>query len=56
METAQECCYDDPVRGPMSWRSVTRIVDDHTLEYEMFLTPEGGQEERASMMTVTRKL
>jgi hypothetical protein len=51
----QECCYDDPVRGPMSWRSVTRIVDDRTLEYEMFLTPEGGKEERASVMTVTRK-
>lgn len=51
----QECCFDDPVRGPMAWRSVTRIVDNDTLEYEMYLTPEGGAEEKASMMTLTRK-
>lgn len=26
----QECKYDDPVKGPAVWRSVTRIVDDDT--------------------------
>jgi hypothetical protein len=51
----QESSYDDPVRGPMAWRSVTRIVDDNTLEYEMYLTPKGGKEERMMEMTVTRK-
>ncbi|RJX27093.1 MAG: DUF1579 domain-containing protein [Desulfurivibrio sp.] len=51
----QECSYDDPVRGPMTWRSVTRIVDDNTMEYEMFLTPRGGKEEKASEMTLTRR-
>ena len=51
----QQSSYDDPVRGPMVWRSVTRIVDDNTLEYEMFLTPKGGKEEKMMEMNVTRK-
>jgi len=51
----QSCSYDDPVRGPLSWRSVTRIVDDNTLEYEMYITPKGGREEMEMEMTVTRK-
>jgi hypothetical protein len=51
----QESRYDDPVRGPMVWRSVTRIVDDNTLRYEMYTTPKGGKEEKMVEMTVTRK-
>jgi hypothetical protein len=51
----QECSYDDPVRGPLAWRSVTRIVDDNTMEYEMYITPKGGKEEKEMEMTVTRK-
>jgi hypothetical protein len=51
----QDTSYDDPVRGPMVWRSVTRVVDDNTLEYEMYVTPEGGKEEKMMEMTVTRK-
>jgi len=51
----QESSYDDPVRGPTVWRSVTRIVSDNTLEYEMFLTPKGGKEEKMMEMTVSRK-
>jgi hypothetical protein len=51
----QESSYDDPIRGPMAWRSVTRVVDDNTLEYEMYLTPKGGKEEKMMEMTVTRK-
>ncbi len=55
MTITQKCSYDDPVRGPMEWRSVTRIVNDDTLEYEMFVTPKGGKEERMMEMTVARK-
>ena len=51
----QESSFDDPVRGPMGWRSVTRFMDDNTLEYEMYLTPKGGKEEKMMEMTVTRK-
>jgi hypothetical protein len=51
----QENTYDDPVRGPTVWRSVTRIVDDNTLEYEMYLTSKGSKEEKMMEMTVTRK-
>jgi hypothetical protein len=51
----QMSSYDDPVRGPTVWRSVTKIVDDNTMEYEMFLTSKGGKEEKMMEMTVTRK-
>jgi hypothetical protein len=51
----QKCTYDDPVRGPAIWRSVTRIKDDNTQEFEMFITPKGGKEEKMMEMTATRK-
>jgi hypothetical protein len=51
----QECSYDDPIKGPSVWRSVTRIKDDNTLEFEMFITPRGGKEEKMMEMTVARK-
>ncbi len=50
----QECSYDDPVKGPAVWRSVTRIKDDNTLEFAMFIIPKGGKEEKMMEMTVTR--
>lgn len=51
----QESRYDDPVKGPTTWRSVTRVRDDNTLQYEMFLTPRRGKEEKMMEMTVTRR-
>ncbi len=51
----QKCSYDDPARGPCVWRSVTRIRDDNTLEFEMFITPRRGKEEKTMEMTVSRK-
>lgn len=51
----QECSYVDPARGPAVWRSVTRIKDDNTLEFEMLITPKGGKEEKMMEMTVARK-
>ncbi len=51
----QKCSYVDPVRGPMVWRSVTRIVDTNTLKYEMYITPKRGKEEKMMEMSVIRK-
>lgn len=51
----QESRYDDPVRGPSLWRTVTRIRDDNTIEFEMFLRPRGRKEEKMMEMTMTRK-
>ena len=51
----QMSSYDDPVRGPTVWRSITRIVNIDTLEYEMYLTSSGGKEEKIMEMTVTRR-
>jgi hypothetical protein len=50
----QKCSYDDPVRGPAVWSSVTKIKDDNTVEFAMFITPKGGKEEKMMEMTVTR--
>ena len=50
----QTCNYDDPVQGPVKWRSVTRLVDDDTLEFEMYTTNAGGKEEKMAEMTYTR--
>lgn len=52
----QDCHYDDPVKGPTTWRSVTRFVDSRTLEYEMYLIPDGGVPEKVSETTLTRKV
>ncbi|WP_243688081.1 DUF1579 domain-containing protein [Geotalea toluenoxydans] len=38
--------YDDPIQGPMEWRSVTRIVDNDTLAMEMYSTGKSGKEEK----------
>jgi hypothetical protein len=51
----QESRYDDPIRGPMTWRSVTRIVDDDTLVYEAYSTVKGGKEEKMAETALTRK-
>lgn len=51
---SQTCNYDDPVQGPVKWRSVTRLVDDDTLEFEMYTTKESGNEEKMAEMTYTR--
>lgn len=51
----QESRYDDPVRGPSVWRTVTRIKDDDSQEFEMFLTPKGKKEEKMMEMTIIRK-
>ena len=51
----QKCSYNDPVKGPSDWRTVTRIKDDGTQEFEMFLTPRGGKEEKMMEMTIARK-
>ncbi len=51
----QECRFDDPVRGPAVWRTVTKIKDDNTIEFEMFLTPRGKKEEKMMEMVYSRK-
>lgn len=51
----QECSYDDPVKGPSVWRTVTRIKDDNTVEFDMFIKPRRGKEEKMMEMTVARK-
>lgn len=51
----QETRYDDPIRGPMKCRSVTKIVDDNTHVFEMYGTDKSGKEEKMMEITYTRK-
>ncbi len=51
----QECRYDDPIKGPMKWRSVTRIVDDNTHVFEMYGSDKSEKEEKMMEITYTRK-
>ena len=51
----QTCQFDDPVRGPMQWRTVTRIVDDNTFLFEMYGTVKRGKEVKMMEITYTRK-
>ena len=47
--------YDDPVQGPMEFRSVTAIVDDDTLTIEMYSTGKSGKETKMMEGTYSRK-
>jgi len=51
----QESHYDDPIRGPVKWRSVTRIIDNDTNTFEMYATYKEGKEEKMMEITYTRK-
>jgi len=51
----QKSRYNDPVRGPMEWRSVCALKDDDTITFEMYGTPKGGHEEKMMEMVYTRK-
>lgn len=51
----QFCDFDDPVRGPLRWRSVTRIVNHNTLEFDMYTTDKSGREEKMGEMVYSRK-
>ena len=52
---AQVCRYEDPVRGPMKLRSVTRIMDDDTHLFEMYGTDKSDIEQKMMEITYTRK-
>jgi hypothetical protein len=51
----QESRYDDPIKGPLKWRSVTRIVDENTHVFEMYEAGKSGKEEKMMEITYTRK-
>lgn len=51
----QRCSYDDPVKGQTEFRSVSTLVDDNRMSFEMYGTVRGGREEKMMEMTYTRK-
>ena len=51
----QEATCEDPVRGPMKWRSMTMIPNDTTVLFEMYGTDKNGKEEKMMEITYTRQ-
>ena len=51
----QGCRYEDPVKGPMKLRSVTRIVDNNTHLFEMYGTDKSDIERKMMEITYTRR-
>ena len=51
----QESQYDDPIQGPMTWRGVTKIVNDNSQVFEMYGTNKSGKEMKMMEITYTRK-
>ena len=51
----QKSTYDDPIRGPMAWRSVTKLVGDDTIKFEMYSKAKRGKEEKMMEIIYTRK-
>ena len=47
--------YDDPVRGPMRWRSVSRVIDENNEFFEMYTIGPDGQEQKIMEITYVRK-
>jgi len=47
--------YEDPFRGQMKWRSVTKVVDDRTWMFELYGVDKKGKAERMIEITYTRK-
>ncbi len=47
--------YDNPMKGSMKWRSVTKVVDDRTWIFELHGVDKKGKEERMMEITYTRK-
>jgi hypothetical protein len=51
----QECSRNDPIRGPMKWRSVTKVVDGNTWLFELYGVGKKGKSEKMMEITYTRK-
>lgn len=50
-----ESSFNDPVRGPMKNRSLTKILDSNRYTFEMFYTDKSGKEEKMMEITYTRQ-
>ena len=51
----QHCRYDDPVKGPMKWHSVTKIVDSNTHVFKMYGTDKSDKEAKMMEIIYTRE-
>lgn len=47
--------HDNPMRGEMKWRSVTKVVDERTWIFELYGVDKKGKAERMMEITYTRK-
>lgn len=47
--------YDDPIRGTVEYRGVTKLVNDNTFEFELFNKDKSGKEWKTMELKYTRK-
>ena len=50
-----EASYDDPVRGPVKWRNVIKIIDSNRQEFQMYSMDKNGKEELVVETVYMRK-
>ncbi len=55
MTIIQENHYNEPVMGPMTYRAVTKIVDENTYTFEMTGMDKSGKEMKMMETTYIRK-
>ena len=53
--TLESRYYDDPIRGPMKWRSVTKVVNDRTWLFELYGVGKNDNAWKMLEITYTRK-
>ena len=53
--TLESPYYDDPIRGPIKWHSVARIVAENSFLFELYSVDKKGKEEKMMEVTYTRK-
>jgi len=49
------CSYDDPLRGPVTWRNVTKFVDNDNFEFRMYSIDSSGRKDEMGRFVYTRK-
>jgi hypothetical protein len=51
----QQADYNDPVRGPMVWRSSLTIIDNDTMRFEMYGIDNEGRENKMIEINYARQ-
>jgi hypothetical protein len=51
----EESQYNDPIKGPMKWRSITKVADENSYDFVLLTVDKTGTEEKMMEIAYTRK-